>query len=97
LLLDEEADLILVADVLANGYAPDLDEAELEVIGQDPFLIAYALADADNRYIVSFETSAPSKQRAKRKVPDVCAKFGVECGTLFDLIEALDFTSDWKP
>ena len=95
LLFDEQADPVLVAHVTGDGYAPDLDEAELVTVGRDPFLIAYGLAAADDRCVVSFETSAPAKQRANRKVPDVCNDLGVRCATLFDLIRELDFTTDW--
>lgn len=97
LVLDEEADPALVAEVTAKGYAADLDEAEQEKVGRDPFLIAYGYAAVGERSIVTFEVSAPSRQRANRKVPDVCDELGVDRGTLFDVIEALDFTTDWKP
>ena len=97
LLLDDEADPVLIAEVIEKGYASDLDEAELEKVGRDPFLIAYGYAALDSRFVVTFEVSAPSKQRANRKVPDVCNELGVDYGTLFDVIEALDFTTDWKP
>ena len=33
--------------VLQNGYAPDLDDVEIEKIGKDPFLIAAAMAGPD--------------------------------------------------
>jgi hypothetical protein len=97
LLLNEEVDPKLVAFVAANGYAPDLDEAEQIAVGRDPFLIAYGLVAPTDRCVVSFETSAPSKKRANRKMPDVCASLGVKCMTLFELIEVLDFTTNWKP
>jgi len=97
ILLNEEADPALVAEVTANGYAPDLDETELERVGRDPFLIAYGYTSTEDRFVVTFENSAPRKQRANRKVPDVCREFGVECGTIFDVIDLLDFTTDWKP
>lgn len=87
----------LVSTVIEQGYAPDLDETELQTVGQDPFLIAYGLVSIADRTIVSFETSAPAKQRANKKVPDVCASFGIKCITLFDLIQALDFTTNWSP
>jgi hypothetical protein len=79
LLFDEEADPDLVTAVTQDGYAPDLNEAELVTVGRDPFLIAYAFAESDNRCVVSFEASAPSKKRANRKVPDVCQALGVQC------------------
>lgn len=97
LLFQEEADPAIVAAVTMDGYAADLDEAEQEKVGRDPFLIAYGYADPDGRIVVSFETSAPSKQRGNRKIPDVCNDLGVKCRTLFDVIEVLDFTTDWKP
>lgn len=96
LLFDDESNPDLVAEVTEKGYAADLDEAELETVGRDPFLIAYAYAARDERCVVSFEVPAPAKKRAKRKVPDVCASFGVKCITLFELIKLLDFTTDWK-
>jgi hypothetical protein len=40
-------------EVLAAGYAPDLNDSEIEEIGQDPFLIAYALANPGDRTIVT--------------------------------------------
>jgi Domain of unknown function (DUF4411) len=97
LLFTEEVDPNLVARVTVEGYASDLDEAEQETVGRDPFLIAYAVVAAAERCVVSFEVSAPSKKRANRKVPDVCADFGVKCITLFELINLLDFTTDWHP
>jgi hypothetical protein len=97
LLFNQEVDPELVAKVTTEGYAPDLNEAELETIGRDPFLIAYGLTAPADRCVVSFEVSAPKKQRANRKVPDVCATFGVKCTNLFGVIQELDFTTNWKP
>ncbi len=97
LILPGAADPQLVTKVTEEGYAPDLNDAELVTVGLDPFLIAYALVSIEDRTIVSFETSSPAKQRANKKVPDVCAKLGVKCITLFELIEALDFTTNWTP
>ena len=97
LLLAEEADPAIVLKITTEGYAHDLDETEVEKIGRDPFLIAYAYFNVANRCVVTFEVSAPSKQRANRKVPDVCATFGVPCVNLFRMMEALDFTTEWRP
>jgi len=95
LLLQEEADPAIVAEVTQNGYGV-LDENGLEKVGRDPFLISYAHAKT-NRTIVTLEVSAPSKQGANRKIPDVCSDLAVACCDLFQLIEALDFTTNWKP
>lgn len=97
LVLDEEADPAVVAQVVAQGYAPDLDEQELEQLGRDPFLIAHALREPGRRTVVTFEVSKPSKRRANRKVPDVCRAVGVPCCDLYRLIRDLDFTTDWRP
>ena len=97
LLLDEEADPSLVTQVVAHGYAPDLDEQEIEQLGRDPFLIAHALREPGRRTVVTFEVSKPSKRRANRKVPDVCRTVGIPCCDLYRLIRDLDFTTDWRP
>jgi hypothetical protein len=96
LLLDEVVDVALVQYVVATGYAPDLSDDEVEKIGRDPFLIAYALADSANRTVVTLEASRPSVQRANRKVPDVCQAVGVvSCGP-FALNKALGFRTGWR-
>jgi hypothetical protein len=96
LLFDEVVDATLVQYVVTNGYAPDLHDDEVEKIGRDPFLIAYALADSANRTVVTTEVSRPSTQRANRKVPDVCQSIGVaSCGP-FALNRALGFRTGWN-
>lgn len=93
LLLDENVEEILVAEVTAQGYAPDLTEEEVERLGRDPFLIAYALVDPDQRTVVTTEVSKPKKQRANRHIPDVCDELDVlHCNT-YQFIEDLDFTT----
>ena len=96
LVLDESPDPELVGKVTLNGYG-GLDENGVEQVGRDPFLIAYGFVDAGNRTIITFEVSKPAKQGANRKVPDVCTAFGIPCCTLYDMINALDFTTDWRP
>ena len=92
LVLDEEANAELVDRVLTEGYGEDLTDSDLEKIGEDAFLIAYALAEED-RVVVTKETSKPSKQRANRKVPDVCNTLQVRWLTDFDLYRVLAFTT----
>jgi hypothetical protein len=95
LLLDEAVDISLVQHVVNTGYAPDLRDDEVEKIGRDPFLIAYALADPANRMVVTIEVTRPSAQRANRKVPDVCTAVGaLSCGP-FALNKALGFRTGW--
>ncbi len=96
LLLDEEAAPSLVAHVTATGYASDLTDDEIEKIGKDPFLIAYAYAEPSQRTIVSTEVSKPSRQRANRRVPDVCRDLNVRCINNFNLLNELDFSTGWR-
>lgn len=96
LLLVEAVDESLIARVLVEGYAPDLDDVEIEKLNEDPFLIAYALVAPGSRRVVSTERSRPSATRANRKVPDVCNGFGISCHDTFRLIRELDFRTDWQ-
>jgi hypothetical protein len=94
--LEEDVDVSLVQQVIEMGYAADLTDIEVEKIGRDPFLIAYALADAGQRTVVTTENSKPSTQRANRKVPDVCDQFSVNCCNAFQFGKTLNFTTRWK-
>lgn len=96
LLMDEEANVSLVSRVINEGYAPDLADDEVEKIGRDPFLIAYALAAPRDRCVVTTEGSRPKRQRANRHVPDVCKNLGVLCRNTFEFVRALDFKTGWR-
>ena len=97
ILLDEEVDPAIVAEVINRGYAPDLTDDEVEQLGRDPFLIAYALAAPADRCVVTTEVSKPGKTRQNRRVPDVCNAMGVSCCDTFAMLRALRFTTGWKP
>lgn len=96
LLLNEEADPGLVSQVISEGYLENPTESDLLSMGQDPFLISYALADIKNRIVVTAETSKPSRQGANRHVPDVCDHFNIKWKKNFELIEILDFSTSWR-
>jgi len=96
LLFEEDVDVRLVSRVTDDGYANDLSDDEVEKIGRDPFLVAYAIADEDNRCIVTTEVSKPSRERANRHLPDVCGTFDVPCANTFQFVRALDFSTGWK-
>lgn len=96
LVLDEEVDTELVRRIVADGYASDLTEDQVEEIGRDPFIVAYALAAKPDRAVVSLETSAPGKKRHKRKLPDVCATFGIRHFDTFQMNSHLGFKTGWK-
>ena len=90
MLLDESVDPVLVQSVLAK-YARDLTDEEVDKVGGDPFLIAYGLARPERRCVVTNETSKPSRQRANRKIPDVCDDLSIHHCDTFELLRLLDF------
>lgn len=96
LCLNEEADVALVQRVINEGYAPDLNDHEVEIVGRDPFLISYALQALDGRCVVTTEVSKPSRQRANRHLPDVCSQLQVSWMDSFGLVKALDFSTSWR-
>ena len=96
LLLEEQVRVDLVAHVTEQGYADDLTDDEIEKIGRDPFLIAYALADVQNRCVVTNERPRPGRTRANRHLPDVSREFNVLPINTFDMIKQLDFRTDWR-
>ena len=69
---------------------------ELELVGLDPFLIAYALSNPSQRVVVTTEHSKPKKKRANRHIPDVCRDLNVHCCNTYEFIVALNFTTDWR-
>ena len=81
MVLDESVDTDLIRAVTEAGYAGDLTDEEIEKLGRDPFLIAYALADFGQRCVVTTETPRLRQQRANRKVPDVCDRFKYRTAT----------------
>jgi hypothetical protein len=85
-----------VQSVVKRGYAPDLTDSELEEVGRDPFLVAYALHDSKGRMIVTTEVSKPSRKRQNRHLPDVCRDLGVMWCDTFAMNRALGFRTDWK-
>ncbi len=90
IILAEATNMAIVQTVITQGYAPDLDDIELMSLTRDPFLIAAALAGSD-RIVATREVSKRTQQRAKRKVPDVCATMGIECINDYELWRRLDF------
>ena len=95
IILDEEVSLDVVSKIIELGYAPDLTDDEVEQIGRDPFLVAYA-DQGEDRVVVTCETSKPSWTRAKRKLPDVCDDIGVRSITDFEFYRTLDFRTSWN-
>lgn len=93
--LDEDVDQEALLKVI-SAYGDDLTDIDIEKMGRDPFLIAYALAQPDTRRVVSIEVRKPKRQKGNRKVPDVCDDLGIPVGHTFDLIKRLDFSTGWE-
>ncbi|NMC29549.1 MAG: DUF4411 family protein [Pelolinea sp.] len=96
MLLNEEVNLSLIRKVIKDGYAENLTDNEVEELGRDPFLIAYALSDNNGRSIVTTEISRPNRQRTKRHIPDVCMKLNINCVNTFELTRTLQFSTHWN-
>jgi hypothetical protein len=95
LIIPETIEASHVTKVL-GCYGNNLNESELKQIGKDPFLVACALSSPEDRIVVTAEVSAPRKQRQNRKVPDICSDLGIRCVSPFEMINLLDFTTDWN-
>ena len=85
-----------VSRVSNEGYADDLNEVEIEKIGMDPFIIAYAMEDIENRCVVTTEASKPKRKRANRHMPDVCDSLSVKCCNTFEFLRKMDFRTNWN-
>ncbi len=94
--LDEEVEVATFRRVIEEGYAPDLNDEEIEILGRDPFLVAYAIPDREGRCVVTAEVSKPRATRANRHIPDVCDELGVPWMDSFGLIRSLDFSTSWR-
>jgi hypothetical protein len=94
--LSQDVDPALVQRVIADGYANDLTDDELEQLGRDPFLIAYALAAPSDYCVVTTEVSKPRKQRQNRRIPDVCTTLGLRCIDTFTMLRELQFRTNWN-
>lgn len=94
LMLDEEVDQSVFNRVLAEGYAPDLTDTELEEAGNDPFLVSYGLMGklrGENRVVVTKEASKPSRKRGRRHIPNACEDVGVMWVSAFRFYKDRDF------
>lgn len=97
LLFEEQPDRDLVSRIIYTGYLPEPTDQDLKKMGRDPFLLAYALKDPENRCVVIMETSKPGRKTgSSRKVPDVGMDFNIRCLTTFEMIRELDFSTNWK-
>ncbi|UNP29301.1 DUF4411 family protein [Lysobacter gummosus] len=97
ILLPSAVDIDLVQHVLDVGYGPNLTDVDTQKIARDPFLIAHALSAADLRRVVTLEGKAGSESAPhKRTIPDACDRVGAISCTPFDMLVALNFSTNWK-
>ena len=95
LLFDGEVNTVLVRHAIETGYGNDLTDADIEKLGRDPFIIAYALAAPSEWIIVTTEASRPSAIGANRHLPDVCDYLGLLHKNTFEFVRELDFRTNW--
>jgi len=93
--LTEEPDPAHLQQVLLC-YGDELSEDDLITIGKDPFLIAAALSDVNERVVVTAEVSKPTRVGPRRHIPNVCTDCGVQWITPIELLAALNFTTGWN-
>jgi hypothetical protein len=74
------------AHYLPNALAEFLDANEA-----DAYIIAFTLADASNRIIVTQEISEPNR-RNKVKIPDACIALHVQVVNVMDMFRQLGET-----
>lgn len=94
LLLEEEADPALVQIAINNGYQgqdPAFDDIQHTKYGKDPFLVAYALVNPDERIVVTREVSRRTKRLGSTKLPDACDDCGIMWINDFALYTQLNF------
>ncbi len=72
----------------SNHYTPQALNEFLDAEEADAFIIAFALADAGNRIIVTQEISAPGRI-SKIKIPDVCLALKVQYSNSMDMFRKL--------
>jgi len=95
-MLDEEVKIDLVQDVVKMGYAKDFTDDELELLGRDPILMAYAMAEKQSRCVVTLEVFSSNNWRYKKKIPNVCKFFSIRCINTFELTRELGFKTSWR-
>ena len=98
LLLEEQVDPTHIQNVIKNGYKlSNVTDQDTEEMGQDPFLISYVYNDNRNpRCIVTAEGSKITQTGARSKIPDICDILGIKHHKPVDLINILDFRTNFK-
>ncbi len=75
----------------SSHYLPNALNEFLDADEADAFLVAYTLADTNNRIMVTQETSEPARQN-KMKIPDACIALNVRYVNTIDMFRRLGET-----
>lgn len=94
-LLFGEAPLLAHVQAVSALYGDNLSEEDIETIGKDPFLIAAALVDPNDRLVVTAEVAKPGRQGANRHIPDIRDDIGVQWCSPVEFLNALNFSTGW--
>jgi hypothetical protein len=79
------------ANSKSSHYLPNAINEFLSADEADAYLVAYALADAANRIIITHERSEPNGKK-KIKIPEPCDKLGVIYLNTIDMFRRLGVT-----
>lgn len=93
--LSETLSVDAIQTVLKHGYGGNLNDIQIEGLGQDPFLVAYSHSQ-NNRCIVTAETSKPSRSPHNRKVPDACNLMKFKWCDQHAFTRQLGFKTNWR-
>lgn len=74
-----------------NHYLPKAINEFLEADSADAFIIAFALADLENRIVLTQETRDIYRKN-KIKIPEVCAAFGIAYVNTIEMLRQLKET-----
>lgn len=89
--LKEYSEVVGWAISWSNHYLPKALNEFLEADEADAFIIAYALADPQNRIIVTQEYSQPEMKK-RIKIPEPCIALGVQFVTAMNMFRQLKET-----
>jgi hypothetical protein len=74
-----------------NHYLPNALNEFLAADEADAFLVAYSLADDENRIIVTHEVSQPNRKN-RIKIPEACAPFNVRYLNTIEMLREIGET-----
>jgi hypothetical protein len=89
--MSEYSSVALWAKSMSHHYLPQALNEFLDADEADAFLVAYCLADYENRVVVTQEISHPERKN-KVKIPEACNALGVRFINSMDMFRELEET-----